>query len=190
MKNLIIIILSSLLIASIGCQNEDGMKKPNNDQQIVPRHCPGDWIEIGLQKGKCKNDCTRGLSVRCGGYIAKMRCGVFTINFPECGAAYTESGDWELMPAMADQDTSSAIDVKIVFPDRYHARFIYLEDISSELAYDSDLTISNNVRWVDDDGFTFGAQVFHYFQFIGGDYPITTSYTYPYGTALVDMNSY
>lgn len=180
-----------LCLAFLGC-NSDELRdiKTIDVKPITSRTCDGDWTYINMQKGKCKNDCERGISLRCGGSIIWNRCGVIKVRFYECGEAYSEGGDFEIMPTMAVADTADAVRARIEYPDRYHARFVFLEDISDELAIDSDFTITNNIRWEDDLGYTFGGNTFHYFQFIGGDYPIVVSTGYPFGTALVDISTY
>ena len=191
MKNLLFYLGFFLTLLLISCQDESTVTKmPDQLLPIISRDCPGDWTQISFAKGKCKNGCEKGLSVRCGGYILKKRCGQLTISIPTCDEAYSENNDWEPMPTLAAQDTADAVDVRIEFPDRYHARFVFLEDISDEIALDSDFTISNNIRWEDQLGFTFSSTTYYNFQWIGGDYPITITDAYPFGMALVDMSTY
>ncbi len=191
MKNFFGSICMLLCLAFLGC-NSDELRDINTHQgkPITSRTCPGDWTVVSFEKGKCKNDCTRGISLKCGGSIVWNRCGVITARFYECSEAYAESGDFEVVPTIAVADTADAVRARIEYPDRYHARFVFLEDISDELALDSDFTITNNIRWEDDLGYTFGGNTFHYFQFIGGYYPIVVSAGYPYGSALVDISAY
>lgn len=180
-----------LCLAFIGCNSDELREsKGGNVTPITNRTCPGDWTNVVLEKGKCKNDCTRGMSLRCGGTITWNRCGKLTQRIYICGGGYIETGTFEAVPGIATADTADAVRARIEYPDQYHARFVFLEDISDELALDSDFTITNNIRWEDDLGYTFGGNTFHNFQFIGGDYPIVVTTTYPYGTALVDISSY
>lgn len=180
-----------LFLACIGCNSDELCdSKPNDVVPITSRTCPGDWTIVLLEKGKCKNDCTRGMSLRCGGTITWNRCGKLTLRLYYCGGGYIETGTFEIVPGIAAADTADAVRARIEYPDRYHARFVFLEDISDELVLDSDFTVTNNMRWEDDLGYTFGGNTFHYFQFIGGDYSIVVNTSYPYGSALVDVSSY
>jgi len=157
MKNFFGSISMLLCFAFFGC-NSDELRdvKTIEVKQITNRDCNGDWTIIQLEKGKCKNDCTRGISLRCGGSISTNRCGVMTQRFYFCPETYAENGDFEPVPTIAVADTADAVSARIEYPDRYHARFVFLEDISDELILDADFTITNNVRWEDDRSYTFG----------------------------------
>lgn len=191
MKNFFGSISMLLCLAFLGC-NSDELRdiKLGDVKPITNRICPGDYVIFNMEKGKCKNDCERGISLRCGGSRIMNRCGRLSVKFYFCGEAYSESADFEPMPTMAAADTMEGVRARVEFPDRYHARFVFLEDITDELALDSDFTITNNIRWEDELGYTFNGNTYHNFQFIGGDYPIVVTTGYPYGTALVDISSY
>lgn len=189
MKTYFLATVACLQLCFLSCQ-DGSILQPNDNQHITYRYCTGNWTHVELVKGKCKNECTKGISVRCGGYIASCRNGELQVAIPTCETAYSETAGFLEMSTLSVNDTSNTFKARIEFPDRYHARFVFLEDISEELEDDSEFTISNNVRWVDDDGFTFSSVTYHNFQFIGGDYPIVISTSYPFGTALVDMSTY
>jgi hypothetical protein len=111
--------------------------------------------------------------------------------YGNCDNAYAENGtNWSELPALPAIDTADGVRTSVTLIDATHAKFKFLEDVSSELAIDPYFTITNNSRWHDDAGFTFGSNTYHYFQFHGGDYLITTDSLAPYGKCIVDMSSY
>jgi hypothetical protein len=191
MKTILILISLVLLLTWNSCVIDPAATGNPIDGIIFPRACVGDHTIHYLEKGKCKNDCTRGHSIHCGGHTEKYECGKVQVIIGSCDDSFSQPGDWEDMPTMSSQDTADAVSIRMDYTDRYHARFVFLKDVSDELAVDSLFTITNNVRWVDYNGNTFGGlTTYHYFQFVGGDYPIVVSQAYPYGAALINMVTY
>ena len=173
----------------MSCQKDELNPVPNDTSSITPRACQGNWAEFHFAKGKCRNGCDRGLSIRCGGYVLYCRSGTLSISIPTCDENFSSNPQWQTMAALTTSDTASAVLVRLEINSTSQARFVFLEDIDTDLASDSDFTISNNVKYYDNTGYTFGFQTYHTFQFIGGDYAITKSLSYPYGSVLVSISS-